>query len=536
MKEVLLPELAESVVEGEILKWLVAEGDEIALEQPLCEVMTDKVTVELPSPVAGVLHKRLAQEGDVVAVHAAIAVIDEGGAAGAAGSAQPSAAQPSATQAIQDSAGNPAADSLPPQAQEEREQVGGSIVEATHLPQADDDSASLFKAFASDEQVKVQGLGQLGLGQLGLGSRSGSGAPGSSTAGTGVLEREPVAAAPARADGRVLAVPAARQLARELGVELGGVSGSGPNGRIRVQDVLAHSEVSRSQAAPPAPVIPAPAAPAAVAQAPAPTPAAPQPASRAPAGGGLPVPPAQYRTPKGYEHLEDRVPLRGMRRAISTQMQASHLYTVRTLTVDEVNLTRLVEFRARVKDDAQAAGVRLSYLPFIFRAVATALRKYPSLNTSFDEATGEIVQKRYYNLGMAVATDAGLTVPVLRDVNHKSIFDLAREVTDLAGRAQAGKLAPDELAGSTFSITNIGSIGALFSFPIINVPDAAILGVHSIVKRPIVDEDDNIVVAHMMYLSLSFDHRLVDGAEAARFCKEVIRLLENPDRLMLEAL
>lgn len=244
----------------------------------------------------------------------------------------------------------------------------------------------------------------------------------------------------------------------------------------------------------------------------------------------------QYRTPKGYEHLEDRVPLRGMRRAISTQMQASHLYTVRTLTVDEVNLTRLVEFRARVKDDAQAAGVRLSYLPFIFRAVATALRKYPSLNTSFDEATGEIVQKRYYNLGMAVATDAGLTVPVLRDVNHKNIFDLAREVTDLAGRAQAGKLAPDELAGSTFSITNIGSIGALFSFPIINVPDAAILGVHSIVKRPIVDEDDNIVVAHMMYLSLSFDHRLVDGAEAARFCKEVIRLLENPDRLMLEAL
>lgn len=250
----------------------------------------------------------------------------------------------------------------------------------------------------------------------------------------------------------------------------------------------------------------------------------------------MPVAPVQYRTPKGYEHLEDRVPLRGMRRAISNQMQASHLYTVRTLTVDEVNLSRLVEFRARVKDDAAAAGVKLSYLPFIFRAVAAALRKYPSLNTSFDEATQEIVQKRYYNLGMAVATDAGLTVPVIRDVNHKSLFELAREVTDVAGRAQAGKLQADELAGSTFSVTNIGSIGALFSFPIINVPDAAILGIHSIVKRPIVDEYDNIVVAHMMYLSLSFDHRLVDGAEAARFCKEVIRLLENPDRLMLEAL
>ena len=146
------------------------------------------------------------------------------------------------------------------------------------------------------------------------------------------------------------------------------------------------------------------------------------------------------------------------------------------------------------------------------------------------------MQKRYYNMGMAVATDAGLTVPVLRDVDKKSVYELAREVVDLAARAQEGKLKGDELAGSTFAITNIGSIGALFSFPIINVPDAAILGIHSIQKRPIVNEHDEIEIAHMMYISLSFDHRLVDGAEAARFCKEVIRLLENPDRLMLEAM
>ncbi|GGK40233.1 dihydrolipoamide acetyltransferase component of pyruvate dehydrogenase complex [Deinococcus malanensis] len=497
MKEVLLPELAESVVEGEILKWLVQEGDTIALEQPLCEVMTDKVTVELPSPVAGVLSQRLANEGDVVAVHAAIALIDEAG--GVAGSSAPSPMQ-----AIQETAESPATASvqLPTQAQEDREQMGGSIVEAGHLPKADDDSSSLFKAFASDEQVKVQGLG-------------------------GRSPAAQVAVQPIRNDGRVLAVPAARQLARELGLELGRVQGSGPNGRIRVSDVLAQAQ---GQAAPTMAV-------SAPTPAPQPAPAAqPAPASSKAAQGGLSVPPVQYRTPKGYEHLEDRVPLRGMRRAISNQMVASHLYTVRTLTVDEVNLTRLVEFRNRVKDEAKAADVKLSYLPFIFKAVAVALRKYPSLNTSFDEATQEIVQKRYYNMGMAVATEAGLTVPVLKDVNRKSVFELAREVVDLAGRAQAGKLQPDELAGSTFSITNIGSIGALFSFPIINVPDAAILGIHSIVKRPIVDEHDNIVVAHMMYLSLSFDHRLVDGAEAARFCKEVIRLLENPDRLMLEAM
>lgn len=506
MKEVLLPELAESVVEGEILKWLVSEGDTIALEQPLCEVMTDKVTVELPSPVAGVLHRRLAGEGDVVAVHAAIALIDETGGAAPEASAPAPAPQATATQAP----------SI--QAQEEREQIapapeedrGGSIVEAGHLVgKTDDDASSLFKAFASDERVQVQGLGVRG-------------APAA----------QATPAQPARADGRVLAVPAARQLARELNVTLADVRGSGPNGRIRVGDVLSHHQGAGAAAS--APVVSAPAS-----AAPTAAPAASIPAPTAPAAkgaGGMPVAPVQYRTPKGYEHLEDRVPLRGMRRAISNQMQASHLYTVRTLTVDEVNLSKLVEFRARVKDDAAAAGVKLSYLPFIFRAVAAALRKYPSLNTSFDEATQEIVQKRYYNLGMAVATDAGLTVPVIRDVNHKSLFELAREVTDVAGRAQAGKLQAEELAGSTFSVTNIGSIGALFSFPIINVPDAAILGIHSIVKRPIVDEYDNIVVAHMMYLSLSFDHRLVDGAEAARFCKEVIRLLENPDRLMLEAL
>lgn len=514
MKEIVLPELAESVIEGEILKWLVNEGDTIALEQPLCEVMTDKVTVELPSPVAGVLTKRMANEGDVVAVHAVIALIDETGSAGA--NAAPTSTAPSATQAIQDSAENPTTAQLPVQAQEESEQVGGSIVEAAHLPKADDDSTSLFKTFANDEKVTVQGLGG----------------------------RTSAAPAPEyRNEGRVLAVPAARQLARELGIDLALVRGSGPNGRIRVQDVLEQQSVVSGQGSAPAanvqqsavsrqPSAPAPQAQAPTAHNPQPTTSTQPTTSK----GGLPVAPVQYRTPKGYEHLENRVPLRGMRRAISNQMLASHLYTVRTLTVDEVNMTKLVEFRSRVKDEAKAADVKLSYLPFIFKAVAVALRKYPSLNSSFDEATQEIVQKGYYHMGMAVATDAGLTVPVIKDVNQKSIFDLAREVVDLAGRAQAGKLQPDELAGSTFSITNIGSIGALFSFPIINVPDAAILGIHSIVKRPIVDENDQIVVAHMMYLSLSFDHRLVDGAEAARFCKEVIRLLENPDRLMLEAM
>ena len=489
-KEVVLPELAESVVEGEILKWLVEEGAEVALEQPIVEVMTDKVTVELPSPYAGTLQKQLVGEGDVVAVHAPIALIAEAGETPKAQAGTSRAEEPAragqakapaqvgvaAQQAIQDSAENPATEHapLPVTAQEER-----SIVEAGATADAGDDQ-SLFKAFDGGEQLRV---------------------PKSLDQGASAPTPSP--------HGRVLAVPAARQLARELNVSLEEVSGSGPNGRVRVADVHNHT-MQGAQAA--------------------------QPQAKAPAGGGMPVQPVQYKTPKGYEALESRTPLRGMRRAIANQMLASHLYTVRTLTVDEANLSKLVQLRARLKDGAERQGVRLSYLPFIFKAIATALQKYPSLNTSFDEAAQEIVQKRYYNLGMAVATDAGLIVPVIRDVDRKSVLTLAREILDLGTRARDGKLSPDELAGSSFSVTNIGSIGALFSFPIINVPDAAIMGIHSIVKRPVFDKNDQVVPGHMMYLSLSFDHRLVDGAEAARFCKEVIRLLEEPETLLLEAI
>ncbi len=276
---------------------------------------------------------------------------------------------------------------------------------------------------------------------------------------------------------------------------------------MRVEDVRAYAQ-AQSQARPQAPKPPAP---------------------------GFP-PPVQYKPPKGYEDLETRMPLRGLRRAIASQMVASHLYTVRTLSVDEVDMTELVALRERLKPEAEAQGVRLSYLPFVFKALAVALKKFPALNSSLDEARQEVVLKHYVNIGMAVATEGGLIVPVVKDVDRKSLLQLAREINDLAERARAGRLAPEEVSGSTFSVTNIGSIGALFSFPIINVPDAAILGVHSIQKRPVVNERDEVVVRQMMYLSLSFDHRLVDGAEAARFCKEVIRLLEKPERLFLEAL
>ncbi len=358
----------------------------------------------------------------------------------------------------------------------------------------EDDGAnlSLFKPDAKQEQVKN---------------------PFAKTAAPLQASPQSTTVIPINPQGRIIAVPAARKLARDMGLDIAQIPGSGPNGRVRVEDVKAYAQSKEQRVE---------------SQKPSPSP-------RPSTLGPLPAP-VQYKTPKGYEALETRVPLRGLRRAISNQMVASHLYTVRTLTVDEVDMTELVALRGRLKTDAESQGVKLSYLPFIFKAIARALKKYPSLNSSMDEAAQEIVLKNYFNIGMAVAAENGLIVPVLKDVDRKSVLGLAREVNDLAEKARTGKLTPEEMAGSTFSVTNIGSIGALFSFPIINVPDAAILGIHSIQKRPVVDENEQIVVRQMMYLSLSFDHRLVDGAEAARFCKEVIRLLEKPERLFLEAL
>ncbi len=436
-KEVLLPELAESVVEGEILKWLVDEGDAVSKDQPLVEVMTDKVTVELPSPFAGVLVKKLVSEGDVVPVEAAVALIEEDAAA-----------------------------------------AGGSQAES------DEDRGerlSLFKPDKTETEVKNPFAASA--------KRSPAATAERPRAGTNKY-------------GRVLAVPAARQLARELGVDVALVPGSGPNGRVRVEDVRAFAE----------------SAPAA-----------------APAGVAAALPTVAYATPAGYEKLEERVPLRGMRRIIAQQMTASHLSAVRTLVVDEAEVDELVRLRARLKEKAEEEGVKLSYIPFVFKAVVAALKKFPAVNSSLDEARNEIVFKKYYNLGLSVATEQGLVVPVVRDADRKPLLDLAREIGDKVERARASQLTPDEVTGSSFSITSVGNLGGLFSFPIINVPDAAILGVHTIQKRPVV-RNDEIVAREMLYLSLSFDHRLVDGAEATLFLREVIKQLENPHWLILQAI
>lgn len=490
-REFRLPELAESVVEGEIIRWLVGEGDVVVDDQPLVEVMTDKVTVELPSPFAGVLLQQVAKEGDVVPVHAVIGLFadvgqgaevgaESTGAGGASAASQAATSTASGSGTAAHGEGS-AAPNL--QGHEER-----SIVESGAGGPADDGSSlSLFTPGAEPPAEPFMRV-QRGSGGATAGMTSPSRAT-PSPATTTVAPQGPTTAARG-AYGRVLAVPAARKLARELNVSIEDVAGSGPNGRIRVDDVRQHS-----------------------------------------AGAGTP---GKAAAPRPVLELEERIPLRGLRRAIATQMVASHLQAVRTLHVDEADASGLVTLRQRLKPLAEARGVRLSYLPFIMKAVTAALQAYPMVNASLDEEAGEIVRKHYYNLGMAVATDNGLVVPVIKDVDQRSILELAQEINRLAAAAREGKLKPDEVKGGTFSITNIGSLGGLFSFPIINIPEAAILGVHSIKKRPVVLEDDSIVARSMLYLSLAFDHRLIDGAEGSLFTSEVIRLIETPEAMMLD--
>lgn len=309
------------------------------------------------------------------------------------------------------------------------------------------------------------------------------------------------AAGPAAARGpygRPLAVPAARRRARELGVSLNELAGSGPHGRIRVADVeegTTHVGVDAGAN-----------------------------------GGG--VRSALRPAPDGPE--ETREPLRGLRRVIAKQMMASHLGTVRTLHVDEADMTALVALRQRLKPWAEARGVRLTYLPFVLRAVTAALAEYPTLNAELDEERDEVVRYRDVHLSLAVSTERGLMVPVIRDASRRGVLDLAAEAGRLAEAAREGTLGGEEVRGGTFSVTNIGAIGGTFSFPIIHAPQAAILGVHAIKKRPVVLPDDTIAPRSMTYLSLSFDHRLVDGAEAASFTNRLIASLETPETLLLD--
>jgi pyruvate dehydrogenase E2 component (dihydrolipoamide acetyltransferase) len=254
----------------------------------------------------------------------------------------------------------------------------------------------------------------------------------------------------------------------------------------------------------------------------------------APAAAPAPLPVAPVALPAPAPSAGDeRIKIIGLRRKISEKMVESYRRIPHFTYVDEVDATALVALRAQLKGPAEQAGVKLSYLPFIMKALVAAFRKFPTVNAVMDEAANELVVRRDVHIGIATDTDAGLYVPVIKDVARKPILQLAREIAELTDRTRAGKAGVEELTGGTFTITSVGNIGGRFATPIINAPEVAILGVNQIHERPMV-VDGQIVARQMMYLSPSFDHRVIDGAVAARFVSEVKALLESPQRLYLE--
>ena len=235
----------------------------------------------------------------------------------------------------------------------------------------------------------------------------------------------------------------------------------------------------------------------------------------------------------GGAALEERVPFAGMRRKIATKMQQSTQTAAHFTFVEECDVSALKGLRARMKPAAEKQGVKLSFLPFIVKACVAALKKHPILNSALDESTNELVYRKYYNIGIAASTDAGLIVPVVKDCDRKSLLEIARDIERVATDAKNGKSKLEDLSGSTFTITSLGAQGGLFATPIINFPEVAILGVHQIKQKPVV-RDGQIAIGEVMLLSLSFDHRIVDGHVGAAFAYDVIGYLENPDRLFLE--
>jgi pyruvate dehydrogenase E2 component (dihydrolipoamide acetyltransferase) len=289
----------------------------------------------------------------------------------------------------------------------------------------------------------------------------------------GAVPAPPAAASPRAPGSEVLATPVVRKLAKDLGIDLSKVAGTGPGGRVTEEDVRK---------------------------------------AAVPAAGGKPP--------------DERVPFRGKRRMAAKKMALSKSTIPHALLVDEVDATNLLAMRESLREIGRREGVKITILPFVVQAVVTALRIHPALNASLDEELGEIIVKKHYDIGMAVDAEDGLVVPVIRDAGEKTIVELAREIERLAEKARAGKLSHSDLSGGTFTVTSVGSIGGLFSYPVINPPEAAVLGVHKIVRRPVV-RGSEIVARDMMYLSLSFDHRLIDGGTATRFMNDVILQIES---------
>jgi pyruvate dehydrogenase E2 component (dihydrolipoamide acetyltransferase)/2-oxoisovalerate dehydrogenase E2 component (dihydrolipoyl transacylase) len=424
-----LPELGEGVYEAELVSWLVKPGDVVKHGQALMEVLTDKATMEVPAPFAGVIDGLAAQPGQQVKVGD---VVLEYNPAEASGGRQP-----------------------PESATQQRADAPRSLARVETAGAPDGRSRSAISAPIAD--------------------------------GNGALV--PQGANAPRSLAAVKAAPSVRFMARKLGVDLTRIHGSGPGGRILIDDLSGHVAPQRR-----------------------PAPEAPR---------------------LDYGRPGTRIKLQGLRRIIAERMVQSKRTIPHYTYVDECDLTELVRLREGLRGSFDRAGVKLTYLAFVVKAVAAALREVPLVNATLDEQAGEIVLHDRYHIGVAVATPNGLMVPVVRDADRKDLVQIARDIERLSEEARTGKARLDDLRGGTFTVTSIGGIGGLFATPVINPLEVGILGVGKVVKRPVFDAAGNVQPADLAYLSLSFDHRVVDGAVGAVFGNAIIRQLQQPAALLV---
>lgn len=517
-----MPALGESVTEGTVSRWLKKVGDRVEVDEPLLEVSTDKVDSEVPSPIAGVVTEILVQEDETVDVGTVLCRVGNSAAAPAQSSAPaaPAASPTPAAPAAPAAPAVPPAPSLPDNLEE--------------LPGAGIPSSIKREG---DHHVVQWAYPQVHTGYPGTMTAQGQVvppsdnlpaapvAPAAPKAEAAPAAPQPPAAPPAPAAPKAPAAPTppatpsqpedkpqaakqvsggyvtpiVRKLAREKGVDISTLKGSGVGGRIRREDVLAAAQKPQT-------------APAAAPE----VPAAPLP----------PIEPAQER---GKTEKLSR-----MRQTIAKHMMNSLASTAQLTTVVEVDVTRIANLRARAKDSfAQREGTKLSFLPFFVKAAVEALKAHPKINSRVNDETNEVTYFDHENVGIAVDSEKGLMVPVIKNCGDLTIAAIARKINELAAKVRDGSISIDEMSGGTFSITNTGSRGALFDTPVVNYPEEAILGLGTIVRRPMVVKDsegnDTIAVRSLVYLALSYDHRLIDGADAARYLTTVKKRLEEGD-------
>ncbi|XCB30168.1 2-oxoglutarate dehydrogenase, E2 component, dihydrolipoamide succinyltransferase [Arcanobacterium hippocoleae] len=549
-----MPALGESVTEGTVTTWLKEVGDTIELDEPILEVSTDKVDTEVPAPAAGVLEKIEVGEDETVDVGTILGYIGDGsGAAPAAAADVPAEASAPAPAEPEASAAAPASENDGAGVEVKMPALGESVTEGTvttWLKQVGDEVAAdepLLEVSTDkvDTEVPSPGAGVITkiivnedetveVGTV-LAIIGGSVQAPSDTAAPAAAEAPkaapkhaaekpaaqnpavsaPEGSIPAAADSSAYITPIVRKLAKDLNIDLSTVKGTGVGGRIRRQDVAAAAEAAK----------------AAQAAAAAPNPAGSGPSAAQPASGSVKSEIAK-KAAEAATLRSTRQKMTGLRKTIAKRMVESLQTSAQLTTVMEVDVTKIVKLRAQAKESFNAReGVKLTYLPFFIQAATEALKAHPKINCSIEE--NEIVYHNEEHVGIAVDTPKGLFVPVIRNCGNLNIAGISKAVADLASRTRDGKIGADELSGSTFTITNTGSIGALFDTPIINQPNVAILGTGAIFKAPAVvkdmDGNETISIRSKCYLAISYDHRVIDGADASRYLRDVKLRLEEAD-------